>query len=1685
MNRSRSFHSSRNNNRNNNYSTPREIKFAPHVQGKPQQVTYATVCEAIQQQVQKSYRFGSDMVASLKQGSMIDLTNLKPTPKVSTKTDAEAKATEQRLFEIEYQEYMRSYIAREDALKENTKKVYALIFSSYCSRTMQQRIEEHPDFTSKIEDDPIALLEAIKVLMHTTVRAQYPYITLLQAEQRFYALKQLEGEDLSVYLKRFKQARDVYKSIAGTKANDEFIEKSAEYQAETDRTKKTEMKEAAFDEKCAILFICNSDQAKYGSVLKGLQSQFSLGNDQFPRTLAAAVDVLSNHRFDPRYQENLKKQRERQAREREEARAGTSFAQRNGGSGTFVCYCCGQQGHSSNTCPDKDRIPKPQWWIKQQLQAWQNANQESERDDASVQSNRSNRTTSSSNRRSEPSNNRNQDSERPPHWALFMLDDDTKSSEVEEMVHKQSTVPQRFTNLKDSIILDTGSTIDATFMNPDFVTDIRVSKNPVRMVTNAGTKPITLEGTVPGFGNVRYDPSHVANIYGFHNLAQKYHIVYDNSKEDAFIIDTKDAIMKFKSTPEGLYAYTPSEHFIQGVSKQKNMEPPAPTKNEGTNFLVSTVAENRVGYTQRQFENAKRARGFYHKLGCPPMETFKQVIRGNIVGDNPVTIEDANIAERIFGPDVGVLKGRSTRPKPVPVRNDLIDIPPELKIQFGNLSLHFDIMFVNGEGYWSAIASPLRKRFIVHIQNRTKKELYRALDKCLRELNKHGAYVKNVHCDNEFKAIMDEVSDDMEIELHYDEDDDENHSITMNCPPAGAHVPEAERNNRAIKEKMRIMHHNLPYKNIPVVMITAMAEMAVMQLNIVPAKHGVSSHYSPHTLLTGEPINYNKHLKYSFGTYVQAFNNNDPTNTMEERTIEAIYLGPIWEKPGGHKLMDLHTGRVITRQKVTEIPVTPTVIKAVEEMAERQGMKGLKIRTRHETRIHPADWIAGVDYEDNDEDDEDEYEDDGNEDYRYDDELDEEEHYDRVDEDEIDELRAEASGRGDRDDANPNGEDEQQEPEEPEDTTENETAASSTEDEESSVPVRRSERQTNRPAKYSQYQAPVSPKSVRFPDSDEMDAAWELEDKHNLEVNERHTVDKVQEYDEADACYLAQTIIEFNQGVTEEGVQFSQQYMFRNGVKKFGKRGEEAASKELDQLYRRNCFTPLDVSTLTPSEKEKAQEGLMFLSEKRDGSIKGRMVYNGKPTREWLSREDAASPTVTTESIMLTAVIDAKEGRDVMSGDIPNAFVQTPMPELKEGDERVILKVTGMLVDLMVAMAPELYGPYVVFENGQKVLYLQLLLALYGMLIAALLWYRKFSGDLKSIGFEMNPYDPCVANRIISGSQQTVKFHVDDLMSSHKKPSVNDDFDKWLNEMYGQHGAVKCIRGKVHDYLGMTFDFSEPGIVKIDMIDYITSLVDEGPIKLGPNDTAPTPALEDLYAEGNGKKLDKERAELYHTTVAKALWASKRARPDIGQGIASLCTRVRGPNENDWDKMVRLLKFLNGTKKDKLILSADDLRVIKWYVDAAFAVHPDFKSHTGAAMTFGRGAVQSVSRKQKLNTRSSTEAELVASDDLSVMILWTKLFMEAQGYKIEKNILYQDNKSTILLETNGKRSSSKRTRALNIRYFFLTDQVEKGNLLIEYCPTKEMIGDYMTKPLQGHLFKKFRDLIMGYTFVPP
>jgi hypothetical protein len=573
----------------------------------------------------------------------------------------------------------------------------------------------------------------------------------------------------------------------------------------------------------------------------------------------------------------------------------------------------------------------------------------------------------------------------------------------------------------------------------------------------------------------------------------------------------------------------------------------------------------------------------------------------------------------------------------------------------------------------------------------------------------------------------------------------------------------------------------------------------------------------------------------------------------------------------------------------------------------------------------------------------------------------------------------------------------------------------------------------------------------------------------------------LEEYGYAEGLLYARLIDHMNTKVATSGECFGQQHFLQKGLKLFGKRGEDGAMKEMAQLHNRVCFRPIDVSTLTIEEKRKAQEALMFLSEKRDESVKGRMVYNGKPTREWLSREDAASPTATLESIMLTAMIDAYEGRDVMTNDVPNAFIQALLPPTKPGDPRVIMKITGVLVDMLIAIAPDVYGGFVTYEGKREVLHVEVLRAIYGMLQAALCWYEKFRGDLEGEGFVFNPYDPCVANRKVAGSQHTVVFHVDDLKSSHRKSKVNDRFAKWLEDMYGgAFGHVKTHRGKRHDYLGMALDFNTKGKVVVDMVPYVKEMLEGFPLDPDYTTPKPTPAPEDLFGQGDDEVplLTRDKADLLHTMVMKGMFVCKRARPDIQTPVAYLCTRVSKSDSSDWRKLQHMMSYLKGTMDLVLTLGIDNIRVLKWYVDASFAVHKDFKSHTGGGLTMGTGFPIAVSRKQKLNTKSSTIAELVGADDMSVLILWTKLFMGYQGYEVENN-LAEDNQSAQLLLENGRKSAGKQSRAINVRYFFLSDQVKQGNLTIEYCPTDKMVADFWTKPLQGKKFREFRRRIMG------
>ena len=127
-----------------------------------------------------------------------------------------------------------------------------------------------------------------------------------------------------------------------------------------------------------------------------------------------------------------------------------------------------------------------------------------------------------------------------------------------------------------------------------------------------------------------------------------------------------------------------------------------------------------------------------------------------------------------------------------------------------------------------------------------------------------------------------------------------------------------------------------------------------------------------------------------------------------------------------------------------------------------------------------------------------------------------------------------------------------------------------------------------------------------------------------------------------------------------------------------------------------------------------------------------------------MNREEVTSPTVSTESTLLTAVIEAAEGRDVATCDIPNAFIQTDVEKVDKDGNRTIMKIRGALVDILCEM-DKVYEDYVTTEGTQKVLYVHITKAIYGLLVSAMLFYKTLAADLQKYGFELNPYDNCVA----------------------------------------------------------------------------------------------------------------------------------------------------------------------------------------------------------------------------------------------------------------------------------------------------------------------------------------------------
>ena len=367
--------------------------------------------------------------------------------------------------------------------------------------------------------------------------------------------------------------------------------------------------------------------------------------------------------------------------------------------------------------------------------------------------------------------------------------------------------------------------------------------------------------------------------------------------------------------------------------------------------------------------------------------------------------------------------------------------------------------------------------------------------------------------------------------------------------------------------------------------------------------------------------------------------------------------------------------------------------------------------------------------------------------------------------------------------------------------------------------------------------------------------------------------------------------------------------------------------------------------------------------------------------------------------------------------------------------------------------------------------YVRLKKALYGCVQSSKLWYERLRIELERIGYIVSPMDECVFNKMFGKLQSTLLVHVDDILCSSEHREAHTELSEHLKKAFID---INYDTGKKLSFLGMTIDMEEAGRAIVSMRGFVDEFVNDYP----ENKLVSSPSNNELFEiSDDDVPLAEQDRKLFHTIVAKLLYLGKRIRPDILLTVGFLCTRVTKATERDKIKLQRLINYVHATKDKKLTLKVEYPVRVFCFVDASYGVHVDGKSHTGAAVTLGAGCFLAKSSKQKIVTKSSTEAELVAITDCLGDLIFVRNLLLHQGYDVPALFLFQDNKSTIALCEKG--GAGHRTKHIKIRNFFVKERLDDGEVTIRWLKTELMIADVLTKPLQGVTFKAFADLLTG------
>ena len=911
-----------------------EFKFQLHDPQRRGTYTYDRILEAIILKIQKEFDSSRHIVNSLR--SRKKSGPQEPTVWISNKVDQNERVVEQASFNRAFDISCARYHDQNEKFEENWVRAYGMIFDNYCSYEIRTALKEHKDFSTIIQDDPLELLIEVEKLTHVSRKASYPILMLVEALFNLNHLKQGDKEGLGSYLERFQSERNVYETMFGSGLLDTYVERTEEYKnlhsQDPDQliVLQKKMKEQTLDKFFGIMFLKQSNQFQYGDLLRDWRQSYANGQrDLYPNGLKSMFEVMKT------VERQKKKKTDIPIRpppkgDTEVANGAASFLQDNKKK-KVLCHVCGKEGEYAGDCKLRTKIPEEKWYKNTGIKHYlgKNLNQDTEPEEEETKSG----TNSFVRQVGFVGGHRVGTNSFIQHIGFV---NNQKTHQIEEE--------------EPDILLDSGSTI-SLFKDRIFLNRVWSPRAKLLMETNAGSKVMKLKGEIEGFGEVWFDEEAVSNLMALCDLVRRGHrVTYDSDVEDAFVVHVRDAkgrILRqiyFKANNKGLYVkQKESEMLLEGGNKLRDEEESPSTERWCGNQEAQANVE---GFTAREVERAKACRRLMHNVSAPSYADLNKMLRMNLIKNCPVGCEDIVLAEKIFGKDVSVLKGKSVRPRPkVVTREDMIDLPKELTIVETELAI--DVIYVDSEAFLHAIDRKIKGKALVPLgtmQKAKAADLIKGLKAIIKEYNRLGVKITMIHADNEFRSIEQEVDDNFEIPFNFSNPDE--------------HVGDIERSNRVLEERFRTEYHHLPYLLLPVQMIRELLARITKNRCMVIAKGGCSAYYSPHQILKKRNVDYEKEFRYSFGSYVIA--SEKTTNTPKARGRDCIYLRASRNLQGGHRVLDITTGRVLERAKVTEVPITDLVVAAVERMAKEQGLTSHKFYNRKKEVTSSIDLLEGV-----------------------------------------------------------------------------------------------------------------------------------------------------------------------------------------------------------------------------------------------------------------------------------------------------------------------------------------------------------------------------------------------------------------------------------------------------------------------------------------------------------------------------------------------------------------------------------------------------------------------------------------------------------------------------------------------------------------------------------------------------